>query len=655
MIEFVWLIPSLPLIGFLINGIFGPKLKKSIVGYIACASIGLAFVVAALIFKEILAIEPAKRSIEITLYSWIPVGDLEVPLGFLVDPLSIVMMLTVSFVSFIIHIYSIGYMHDDEGFTRYFAYLNLFVFFMLVLVSANSFLLMFVGWEGVGLCSYLLIGFWYKRKAPADAGKKAFIVNRIGDYGFILGMLLIFVHFNTLNFIPVFEHAGSFHEGSLVITAITLLLFLGACGKSAQIPLYVWLPDAMEGPTPVSALIHAATMVTAGVYMVARCAVLFSLAPSTLLVVAIIGGITAFYSATIAITQNDIKRVLAYSTVSQLGYMFLACGCGAYAAGIFHLMTHAFFKALLFMGAGSVMHALSGELNIQKMGSLKKFLPQTHWTFIVGTLALCGIVPFAGFFSKDEILFNALTNRGIIFWGLGAAAAFLTSFYMFRLIFLAFYGTSRMESEVEKHVHESPKVMTVPLMILASFSLIIGWVGIPLIKGENIFNAFHRFLNPVFSGIKAKEHVDLVSIAHAGEEVVHNVVPHHSASLEITMMVISLLIAGAGILTAYIIYLKAPGTDKKLGERFKNPYTWSYNKFFVDEFYFAFIVYPIRDISIFLWKIIDSLVVDGIVNGAGFLVRAISAIIRKIQTGFVQNYALSILFGVVLIIIYCLF
>jgi len=332
-------------------------------------------------------------------------------------------------------------MHDDEGFTRYFAYLNLFVFFMLLLVSANSFLLMFVGWEGVGLCSYLLIGFWYRRKAPADAGKKAFIVNRIGDYGFILGMLLIFVNFNTLNYIPVFEQARNFHEGSIVITAITLLLFLGACGKSAQIPLYVWLPDAMEGPTPVSALIHAATMVTAGVYMVARCAILYSLAPISLLIVAIIGGITAFYSATIAITQNDIKRVLAYSTISQLGYMFLACGCGAFAAGIFHLMTHAYFKALLFLGAGSVMHALSGELNMQKMGSLKKYMPYTHLTFIIGTLALCGIVPFAGFFSKDEILFNALANRGIIFWGVGAFAAFLTSFYMVRLGFLNVYGS----------------------------------------------------------------------------------------------------------------------------------------------------------------------------------------------------------------------
>ncbi|MDY6861489.1 MAG: NADH-quinone oxidoreductase subunit L, partial [Thermodesulfobacteriota bacterium] len=605
--------------------------------------------------REIIAFEPAERVFEITLYSWIPVGDLEVPLGFLVDPLSVVMMLTVSFVGFLIHVYSIGYMHDDEGFTRYFAYLNLFVFFMLLLVSANSFLLMFVGWEGVGLCSYLLIGFWYRRKSPADAGKKAFIVNRIGDYGFILAMLLIFVNFNTLNFIPVFEHAGTFHTGSIIIIAITLLLFLGACGKSAQIPLYVWLPDAMEGPTPVSALIHAATMVTAGVYMVARCAVLFSLAPISLLVVAIIGGLTAIFSASIAVTQNDIKRVLAYSTVSQLGYMFLACGCGAYAAGIFHLMTHAFFKALLFMGAGSVMHALGGELNIQKMGALRKYMPRTHWTFIMGTLALCGIAPFAGFFSKDEILFNALVNRGIIFWGVGAAAAFLTSFYMFRLVFLTFYGKSRMDEEVEHHAHESPNVMTVPLMILAFFSLVIGWVGMPLIKGDNIFNSFHRFLDPVFSGAKVTEHVDLVALAHASEEVAHNAAHHHSAGLEIAMMLVSVLIAVAGILTAYFIYLKSPGMDKKLGENCKEAYTWSYNKFFVDEFYFAFIVYPIRDISLFLWKIVDSLIVDGVVNGAGFLVRGISGILRKIQTGFIQNYALSILFGVVLIILYCLF
>jgi NADH-quinone oxidoreductase subunit L len=629
MAEYIWLVPLFPLIGVVINGLLGIRFPKKVIGPIACLAILGSFLVSLAIFLETLPLPESARLIEKTFFPWIVAGEFTVHVGFLIDPLSLVMMLTVSGVSFIIHIYSIGYMHGDPGYRRYFVYLNLFVFFMLTLVSASSFLLMFVGWEGVGLCSYLLIGFWYERKAPADAGKKAFIVNRIGDYGFLLAMLLIFTTFGTLDFLPIFKEAPlRFESGSFTITVMTLLLFVGACGKSAQIPLYVWLPDAMEGPTPVSALIHAATMVTAGVYMVARCSPLYNLAPFSLEVVAVIGACTAFYAATIGLLQNDIKRVLAYSTISQLGYMFLGCGVGAYTAGIFHLMTHAFFKALLFLGAGSVMHAMAGELDMRKMGGLRDKLPKTHVTFLIATLAIAGIFPFAGFFSKDEILWEAL-QKNTILCAIGAISALLTAFYMFRAVFLTFYGEPRIDPHI--HPHESPSVMTTPLIILAILSVIGGWVGLPLIKGGN---RIKEFLAPV--------------LIH-GEEVVS-----HNAGSEITMMLVSMGIAVIGIIIAYNFYLKNPKLPNQLAERFKGLYTLIYNKYFIDELYNNLFVQPMKEGSNLLWLSFDDKVIDGMVNGAGNIVRSASGTIRRIQTGSLQNYALYILFGVVVIILYLL-
>src|SRR5512139_157267 len=446
MLDYVGLIPLFPAIGFAVNLFFGRRISKGAVGFIACAAIGLSFLVSLMVFSALLKLPAAGRSVEKIIFPWILSGEFQANIGFLADPLSLVMMMVVSGVSLVIHVYYVGYMHDDPDFPRYFTYLNLFVFFMLILVAANNFLLMFVGWEGVGLCSYFLIGFWYEKKSASDAGKKAFIVNRIGDFGFLLAIFLIFVTFGTIEFTKVFAAApAKLAVGGGLVTLITLLLFMGATGKSAQLPLYTWLPDAMEGPTPVSALIHAATMVTAGVYMVARCNVLFLLAPTSLLVVAVIGAATAIFAASIGLAQNDIKRVLAYSTISQLGYMFLACGVGAFTAGIFHLMTHAFFKALLFLGAGSVMHALAGELDMRKMGALKPHMPRTYWTFLIATLAISGIFPFAGFFSKDEILWKALTKGGFGFWLVGAVAAFITATYMFRAVFLTFHGKSRVD------------------------------------------------------------------------------------------------------------------------------------------------------------------------------------------------------------------
>jgi NADH-quinone oxidoreductase subunit L len=650
MIDYVWLIPVFPLLGAFINGIVGIRFPKKVVGFIGAAAILFSFLVALSIFWELVQLAPEARVAQVISYRWIPCGDLQVNIGFLVDALSLIMMLTVSGVSFVIHVYSIGYMHDDPGFRRYFTYLNLFVFFMLTLVSANSFLLMFVGWEGVGLCSYLLIGFWYQNKAPADAGKKAFIVNRIGDYGFLLAMMLIFVVFGTLDFLPVFENAPHLlRSGELTVVLITLLLFVGACGKSAQIPLYVWLPDAMEGPTPVSALIHAATMVTAGVYMVARCNVLFSLAPLSMGVVATVGAITAIFTASIAIVANDIKRVLAYSTISQLGYMFLACGVGAFTAGVFHLMTHAFFKALLFLCAGSVMHALSGELDMRKMGGLKAYVPVTFITFFIGCLAIAGIPPFAGFFSKDEILWYAFQSNFFL-WALGAIAAFMTAFYMFRAVFMTFYGKSRMDPEVEHHVHESPSVMTVPLSILAVLSVIGGLVGIPIIKG---WNRIHDFLAPVLGGHEAHlAEKSMTGIAYASEVASHaESTVQHSVGLELFMMGVSVAIGLAGIIAAYYFYLRRPELPEKIAERFKGAYNLLVNKYFVDELYHAYVVTPINMISTFLWRGVDEKVVDGaMVNGTAWLVKRVSGGLRRLQTGSVQNYALSILIGLVLVL-----
>jgi NADH-quinone oxidoreductase subunit L len=638
MLDYVGLIPLFPAGGFALNLFFGRRLSKGTVGWIACGAIGLSFLVSLLVFVDLLNLPPANRSVEKILYTWILSGEFQANVGFLVDPLSMVMMMVVSGVSFVIHIYSHGYMHDDPDYPRYFTYLNLFVFFMLILVSANNFLLLFVGWDGVGLCSYFLIGFWYEKKSASDAGKKAFIVNRIGDYGFLLAIFLIFVTFGTIDFKAVFAAAPEkLALGEGMVTLIALLLFMGATGKSAQIPLYTWLPDAMEGPTPVSALIHAATMVTAGVYMVARCHLLFLMAPAALLVVAVIGAATAIFAASIGLAQNDIKRVLAYSTISQLGYMFLACGVGAFTAGIFHLMTHAFFKALLFLGAGSVMHAMAGELDLRKMGALKPHLPRTYWTFLIATLALAGIFPFAGFFSKDEILWQALNQGGVLFWLLGAGAAFMTATYMFRVVFLTFHGKSRVDHGVAHHLHESPGIMTVPLIILAILSVIGGFIGFPVMEGGN---KFAEFLAPVFA--------PPAGFPKAAEAV------HHAVSFEVTMMIVSLVIAGLGILLAYRLYIKNPALPDRLAERYKAPYNALVNKYWVDEIYHGFFVGPLIRLSVFLWRFFDDLIVDGIVNGVAALFRGGSEVFKRLQTGNVQNYALSILIGIVLMFGYFL-
>lgn len=639
MIELVWLIPIFPLIGFLINGLLGRRFSEKTIGWIGAGSVGASFLVAVSIFLELLSMDPGSRSIQKIVYSWIWSGDLNVPIGFLVDPLSIVMIMVVSGVGCIIHVYSIGYMHGEIGFRRYFSYLNLFVFNMLILVSANNFLLMFVGWEGVGLCSYLLIGYYYEKKSASDAGKKAFVVNRVGDFGFLLGMFLIFTVFGTFNYVDVFAVAPEkLTQGGSLVTLITLLLFVGATGKSAQIPLYTWLPDAMEGPTPVSALIHAATMVTAGVYMVSRCSVMFAMAPVSLTVVATIGGLTALFAATIGITQFDIKRVLAYSTISQLGYMFMACGVGAFSTGIFHLMTHAFFKALLFMAAGSVMHAMSGELDMRKMGNLRKKLPYTHWTYLFGTLAIAGIFPFAGFFSKDEILYYAL-QKNVVFWIMGAVAAVMTSFYMFRSVFMTFYGKSRVEPDVAHHLHESPPLMTVPLMILAFLSLVGGFVGIPVIEGAQ---RFANFLSPVFAPAKAIiEH----GAHHAG---------HHSVTAELILMAVSLAIAILGLLVARYMYITSPETPGRIVERFSGLYRLVFNKYWIDELYDFLFVNSIVEFSRFLWKKFDEAVIDGIVNGVAAVVRTFGSVLRLLQTGLVKDYALSVLVGAMVVIGYLL-
>jgi NADH-quinone oxidoreductase subunit L len=631
MIEYVWLIPVFPLIGFMINGLMGERLPKNLVGTIGSAMVGLSFALTVSIFLEYVKLPMDARPVEVTVYTWIASGGFKAVVAFLVDPLSLIMLSVVSGVSFVIHVYSVGYMHEDPGFPRYFAYLNLFVFFMLVLVGANNFLMMFVGWEGVGLCSYLLIGFWYEKQSASDAGKKAFVVNRIGDFGFLLGIFLIFWTFNSINFREVFTLAAKYPVGSGVITAITLFLFVGATGKSAQIPLYTWLPDAMEGPTPVSALIHAATMVTAGVYMVARCSALFTLAPISMMVVAIIGAATAIFAATMGMMQFDIKRVLAYSTVSQLGYMFLACGVGAFTAGIFHLMTHAFFKALLFLGAGSISHALSGELDMRKMGDMRKHIPITYKTFMIATLAICGIFPFAGFFSKDEILFHSLVDGHLMYWGIATAAAFITAFYMFRAVFMVFFGKSRVEEEVAHHVHESPPVMTIPLMILAVGSAVGGLVGIPIIAGG------HRF----------KEFLAPSIIYSAGHHEAH-----YAISFEVGMMLLSMLVAIAGIYVAYRMYIRKPDLPGVLAKKYRVAYDLIFNKYYVDEIYDMAVVDPIKESSNFLWTGVDNKVVDGAVNGSAGVVAWLSAHIRKLETGFLQNYALAIVLGVALIVGY---
>src|SRR5215813_9336015 len=512
-LDLIWLIPLFPAVGFVINGLFGKRLPKSAVGVIASGAAFISFIFAAGAVFQLLQLEPDHRVHTVRLYEWINAGPLRIGDGsvgrfsvdwsYLLDPLSCVMVLVVTGIGFLIHVYSTGYMHEEDGFYRFFAYLNLFMFSMLTLVLGNNYLMMFIGWEGVGLCSYLLIGYYFHKKSAGDASKKAFVVNRVGDWGLSIGIMLIFLWFGSLEFKAVNERiiegvrSGAFHVSDPIFITIALALFIGATGKSAQIPLYVWLPDAMEGPTPVSALIHAATMVTAGVYMVARSNFIYQMAPQAMVVVAVIGALTAFFAASIGLVQNDIKRVLAYSTVSQLGYMFLALGVGAFAAGIFHLMTHAFFKALLFLGSGSVIHAMHHEQDMRKMGALKNKIPVTFWTMCFGTLAIAGTPGLAGFFSKDEILWKAFSSEQghIVLWILGAVVAGMTAFYMFRLLFMTFYGESHVDHHVEHHIHESPKSMTIPLIVLAIGSVLAGYVGLPAWLGPNVIE---RWLEPVF-------------------------------------------------------------------------------------------------------------------------------------------------------------
>jgi NADH-quinone oxidoreductase subunit L len=644
-LNLLWLVPTLPLLGALLNGLGAGRLPRRIVSAIGVGSVGTAFAIALGCFASLLALPGEERLFVQTLFSWIDSGDLSVAVRLGLDPLSAVMMLVVTGVGFLIHIYSTGYMNHEKDYGRYFSYLNLFTFCMLTLVLADNFLVMFFGWEGVGLCSYLLIGFWYTKPTAAEAGKKAFIVNRIGDWGFLIGVFLIFVTFGTLDFGRVFSEAPSLLPlGGALATAIALFLFVGATGKSAQIPLYTWLPDAMEGPTPVSALIHAATMVTAGVYMIARCHVIFALAPTALLVVAIVGAATALFAATIGLVQKDIKRVLAYSTVSQLGYMFLAMGVSAFTAGIFHLVTHAFFKALLFLGAGSVIHALSGEQDMGKMGGLRKHLPRTHATMLIATLAIAGVFPFAGFFSKDEILWKAFSNGGPVLWAAGVLGAFLTAFYMFRLYFMTFHGSERLTPEAKHHLHESPNSMTVPLMLLAVLSVIGGFIQVPLLQGGQ---RLEEFLAPVFADLAhiggTAAHTAAAAAGHGGAHAAHD------PGQEITLMVISLAIALLGIYVAHRFYVKDPQAPNRLAERARGWYDLLWNKYWVDEIYDARIVQPIVRLSNRLWKEVDAAVLDGAVNGVGKKIEAGSGWLRLAQTGYVQLYALILTVGMVVV------
>ncbi|MFC1563800.1 NADH-quinone oxidoreductase subunit L [candidate division KSB1 bacterium] len=635
----IGLILLFPLIGVIINGFFGKRLSEKVISFIGPGMVGISFLVSVSIFLHMLSLPEEERQIRQTLFTWISSGSLNVNFAFLFDQLSGTLALIVTGVGFLIHVYSVGYMHGDKGYARYFTYLNLFIFMMLILILGSSYLLLFIGWEGVGLCSYLLIGFWFEDNNNANAGKKAFVVNRIGDFGFLLGMFLMFKTFGSLEFGSVFSQASALTTlNDAAIVGITLLLFVGAVGKSAQIPLFVWLPDAMAGPTPVSALIHAATMVTAGVYMVARSSVLYALAPSSMMVVAAVGAVTALFAATIGIAQNDIKKVLAYSTVSQLGYMCLAVGVGAFSAGVFHLMTHAFFKALLFLGAGSVIHALSGEQDMRYMGGLRKHMPTTFKTFIIATLAIAGAPLFSGFFSKDEILwFSFASQRGnIAFWFIGLLAAGITAFYMFRLVFMTFFGESRVKPEAAHHLHESPKTITIPLMILAALSLIGGWIGIPESLGGH--NQFEHFMHPVFA--------DAQHIIEQSGEMRHG-------SIEYVLMVLAIAVAFTGFFIAYTKYFKKPYKEPVTEPGFG--YKLLENKYYVDEIYEASVIKPFMRSSNFFWKGIDIPVIDGIVNGSGWLFRKTSQMLRKIQSGLIQEYIVIFIIGCVFVFGYMLF
>ncbi|HEY5974775.1 MAG TPA: NADH-quinone oxidoreductase subunit L [Geobacteraceae bacterium] len=667
MLEYVWLIPFFPLVGVIINGLFGKKIKnEAVIGGLGTLMVACSFLVSCGILFQLMGLPAEQRVFEKVLFTWIQAGPFKADIGFLVDPLSAIMILVVTGVGSLIHLYSIGYMHGEEGFYRYFTYLNLFTFSMLLLVLGGNMLLMFVGWEGVGLCSYLLIGYYFHKKSAGDAGKKAFVMNRVGDFGFLIGLFTIFWWLGsnhniwTVNFVELSKASELLPYGG-VVTIATLCFFLGATGKSAQIPLYTWLPDAMEGPTPVSALIHAATMVTAGVYMIGRMNFVFIKAPETMLVIAIVGAATAIFAATIGTAQNDIKRVLAYSTVSQLGFMFLAMGVGAFTAGVFHLMTHAFFKACLFLGSGSVIHAMHHALHhghlhddpqdMRNMGGLRKAMPITFITFLVSTIAIAGIPGFSGFFSKDEILWQAFSNPfhgdlNILLWGTGAVAACFTAFYMFRLVFMTFFGECRINAKVKDHLHESPLVITIPLMVLGALAVVGGYIGLPKLIGDllgGVPNYFEHWLEPVFE--KSTEYAK--HYAHAGA--------HHSHSLEWGLMGLSVVIAVTGISIAYALYIASPDIPKRFTAAFPGLHRAVYNKWYIDELYDFMFVNPCKNLGNLLWKGFDVVVVDGIVNGVGKLVMGISAGLKGLQSGYVHNYAFGMALGVVAIIAFYVF
>jgi NADH-quinone oxidoreductase subunit L len=644
----LWLIPFFPLVGFIINGLLGKRIKsEKIIGGLGTLLMFFSFLVAAQNFLRLL--NDSEKVHQLVIAPWITVAQLQVNWELLFDPLSAVMILVVTGVATLIHLYSIGYMHGDPGFYRYFSYLNLFAFSMLMLVLGGNALVMFIGWEGVGLCSYLLIGFFIDKKSAGDAAKKAFVVNRIGDFGFLCGLFTLFWALGSkgvwsLNFVDIANSAHLLESGGVIVTVITLCFFLGATGKSAQIPLFTWLPDAMEGPTPVSALIHAATMVTAGIYMIGRMNGLFAMAPATMMTIAVIGALTAFFAATVGLAQNDIKRVLAYSTVSQLGYMFLAMGVGAFSAGVFHLMTHAFFKACLFLGSGSVIHGMhhayhhahldDDPQDMRNMGGLRKKMPITFITFLVSTVAIAGVPFFSGFFSKDEILWWAFgSTRGHwLLWVLGAAAAGMTAFYMFRLVFMTFFGEQKTDPRAKDHIPESPATITIPLIILALLALAGGYIGVPTLLGGA--NRFENFLAPVFE--------------HSQE--LNHIAAHGAHSTEWTLMICSVLIAFGGIFLAWRMYIKNPELPARFVERFSCAHRVIFNKWYIDELYDLVFVNPCKKIGTFLWRAIDVCIIDGVVNGVGWAVRGIGSGLRYTQTGYLHNYAAVMVVGVVLIV-----
>ncbi len=633
MINLVWLIPLFPLLGFLINGLGRNMLSKTVVGFVGCLSVLASFAVSVGIFLELNSSET--KSFIIPIFDWISAGTVKIPFSFLIDPLSALMLLIVTGIGFLIHVYSTGYMNHDAGFGKFFSYLNLFIFFMLLLVLGSNYVVMFIGWEGVGLCSYLLIGFWFSNTAYASAAKKAFIMNRIGDLGFLIAVFLIFTTFNSVEFANVFPQAANMVSGDSTLILITALLFVGAIGKSAQIPLFTWLPDAMAGPTPVSALIHAATMVTAGIYMIARSNILFTLAPETLAVVSIIGLATLLMAAAIAVSQTDIKKVLAFSTVSQLGYMFLGLGVGAYTGAFFHVITHAFFKALLFLGAGSVIHAMSNEQDMRNMGGLRKKLPLTFLTMMVGTIAIAGIPPFSGFFSKDEILAHVYEHNKV-FWVIAVIGAMFTSFYMFRMMYLTFNGSFRGTTDQEHHLHESPASMTIPLIVLAVLSALGGLIGIPAVLGGGHW--LENFLAPVFEVSKSK--TNALTLDHTTEYV---------------LMALSVTAALLSMLYAYVRYVKQghipanDRTDRGLLARL------SYNKFYIDQVYHSFITRPLDTLSGVFYKTVDKAGIDGIVNGFGKGAVEASKSFRLLQTGMVGFYIFMMVAGILALLFYSMY